>query len=243
MDRDELPRELREVLARFRELEAAAGANRRQRRAVGRASGTVLLAAREAGWPPGMLGAQLGVTTDTVTVRTNAARERRADGQAAGLVAVPARPPPPEPPEPPLDEKPWLTGPEVARLLDVYPLTVTNWRLRGLFPHVTTSPGGGYYLYPRTDVIRLIHARVPYYGRGVYAAATRPRLAAMDLTDETHDEKAEVIVALREQGCTWPGIAAFLGISVGAPHDAATRRFESTGRTPGSVSGSSTWIG
>ena len=161
MDRDELPGELREVLARFRELEAEAGANRRRRRAVGRASGMVLLAAREAGWPPGLLAAQLGVTTDTVTVRTKAARERRSAGQAAGLGAVSARPPRPEPLRPPpLDEKPWLTGPEVARLLDVYPLTVTNWRLGGLFPHVTTSPGGGYYLYPRTDVIRLIHAEL-----------------------------------------------------------------------------------
>ncbi len=169
--------DLEDALGRLAELQALAGTPR-QRQAVARASGRLLRAAADGGWPIRMLAtaAKLPAYTARKRIRTDRAAHPAA-GPGLHIAAPPARP---HRAAPALDEKPWLRPAEVCALLGIYPGTLFNWRRAGLLP--STRARASMYLYAREDLIRLLTHRVLYHGNGIHYAATRHALALPEPT-------------------------------------------------------------
>jgi hypothetical protein len=175
--------ELREVLRRARQVEAAASTAAQRRRAVA-ATGALLLAGVEAGWRAAELARAAGLQDQTTRVRIRRARQRR-DGAAVGI-AVAA---PPERngrrPEIPSEQREWLRAGEALQVAGVCYATLTQWRQVGLLPAARRTDSG-HVRYARADLRRI--AAAPRRGKaGVLRRAVLDAIEADRRTGSCRD--------------------------------------------------------
>lgn len=172
-----LPPDLVRQLRTARRLEQLADGLNRQRDAI-TATGSLMLAAVEAGWTRTEIGAALGMNHQTVSARVVAARALYGDAKPALMVDAPLD----RPPNPlavlrqPVDEREWLTRLEAAEFLGCDPSSIRNWLAEGLLPN-TQRPNGKKHLFLRADLQRIRNAP-RYKGHGVDYRALRAQIEA-----------------------------------------------------------------
>jgi hypothetical protein len=147
--------ELREVLRRARQVEAAATTSAQRRRAVA-ATGALLLASVQAGWTPAELAKAIGLQDQTTRARIRRAKQRR-DGASVGITVEPAPPRSTRRAQIPLDQREWLRAGEAMQAAGVCYETLTQWRRAGLLP-TGRRTGRGNIRYSQIDLQRIATA-------------------------------------------------------------------------------------
>ena len=172
-----LPPDLVKQLGAARRLEQLADGLGRKRDAI-TATGSLMLAAVEAGWTRTEIGRVLGMNHQTVAARVRTARELYGDATPALVVDAPLGPPP----DPlavlrrPVAEREWLGLREAAAFAGCHTYTIRNWRVGGLLPN-TEHPSPKMYLFLRADLRRVMRAP-RYKGQGVNYEALRAEIAS-----------------------------------------------------------------
>ncbi len=160
-----------EVLRQLRAIEDVASTPT-QRAAARAATGPLLAAAIDAGWPKTTLSDAAGINPDTVRRRESTARTTR-HGQSWGLAI--------EPPKPtPIPDPRWLTPKQAQQHTGVTRNRLYEWRVLGLLPRTRLNPSGHKWLYHRGDLDRLIALRGGgrIMAAGIPAALADPTLGA-----------------------------------------------------------------